>query len=595
MPPGGGSVGGGIGNVPSGATLVRVHVPAGAVTQISRTSPNLPGSNGAAGFPWGPTPPPTPTPLPLPPAQGGMPGGAIAQALAISVSGPSSVSQTMGLTPASTGCAPVNGGGLVCQLAMSLGTGNYTAAITAYGQASAAPGTQIGSPQTVAFTVVAGGNNIVNLSLGGVPAALDIAPGSQMSGETAQGTIDLYGSGKHPLVVQMVDANQNIIVAGMAPSYVVTQAAGPLSLTLLQPTSAGSNVFTVTPSATSYAGTAMVHASAQFAASASNPCMQPGAVCSGSQTVDVRQILAVANSSANTVTLYAGAQNVPLVTIQNGITDPQALVFDAAGDLFVANQPGSISEYAAPYTGLPNTIGVGINHPQALALDARGDLFVANGNGSNTVTEYSAPYTGAPNATISTGIDDPVSLGLDQNANLFVANQAANTVTQYAPPYNDAPTTISNGLNGPNSVALDARGNLFVSNLNSTPNSVVQFSPPYTSSSGPVAWITNGVNEQGAIGLGPTSNLFVPNQGANTVTEYSQPYGTPTVISGGQNQPIALAVDALGNLYVANYGGNTVTLYPSPYGAAAWLTIANGIANPQALALSPATATGLVP
>jgi hypothetical protein len=141
-------------------------------------------------------------------------------------------------------------------------------------------------------------------------------------------------------------------------------------------------------------------------------------------------------------------------------------------------------------------------------------------------------------------------------------------------------------------LALDNRGNLFVANLNSTPNSVVEYSPPFSDLSAPVAMITNGVNEQGSIATLST-NLFVPNQGANTVTEYAAPYtGLPTTIVGGQSQPVALALDASGNLYVANYGNNTVTIYSAPYAPGSWTTISNGVAAPFALALSPATTGG---
>ncbi|MFY9860933.1 MAG: hypothetical protein WAK80_10300, partial [Candidatus Cybelea sp.] len=206
---------------------------------------------------------------------------------------------------------------------------------------------------------------------------------------------------------------------------------------------------------------------------------------------------------------------------------------------------------------------------------------------------YSPPYGGSPIATISSGIGDPVSLAVDQSSDLFVVNQASNTVTIYQPPYISAPTVISKGLNAPNSLALDQRGNLFVANLNSTPNSVVEFSPPFSSQSGPVATITNGVNEQGAIGLNGAANLFVPNQGANSVTEYVAPYSAPpATISGGQSQPVALAIDGLNNLYVANYGNNTVTVYAPPYVSGSWTAISNGISLPLALALSPATNAG---
>ena len=304
------------------------------------------------------------------------------------------------------------------------------------------------------------------------------------------------------------------------------------------------------------AASAILRATATYAGP-TNPCAQSGAVCAGTVRVDVRQLLAVANSGANSVTLYTSGQSFPLTTIQNGVTDPQALVFDAAGDLFVANLPGSVTEYVPPYNQAPIAIANGVNHPQSLAVDVHGNLFVANGSGSNTVTVYSPPYSGAPSATISSNVNDPVSLAFDSTGDLFIVNAAANTVTEYAPPYAGAPTTISKGLNTPSSLALDAHGNLFVANLTSTPNSVVEFAPPFTNASTPVATITNGINEQGSIAV-LSANVFVPNQGANTVTEYAAPYtGSPTTIVGGQSQPIALAIDAAGTLYVANYGNNT--------------------------------------
>jgi hypothetical protein len=461
-----------------------------------------------------------------------------------------------------------------------------------YASPNASPASAIGGPQTIAFTVAYGAPNVVNLTPSGTIAQVDVVPGSSMSTENAQDGIDLYGGGKHQLVAELLDSNQNIIVGPSVPSFNVVQTGGAAPLSIAVPVPSSPNVFTVSSAGAFAAGSAMLRVTASFFGQGSNACAQPGAACSGAAALAVRQLLAVANSNANTVTLYAGGQTAPLATIQNGVASPQALVFDAAGDLFVATLPASVSEYAPPYVGPPTTIAVGVNHPQALALDSRGNLFVANGSGSNTVTEYSPPYSGAPINTISTGIGDPVSLGLDAVGNLFVANQAANTVTEYSPPYGGAPTSLSGSLNGPNSLAIDGRGNLFVSNLNSTPNSVVEFSPPFSSSSVPTVAITNGVNEQGAIGLNTSASLFVPNQGSNSVTEYSAPYGgPPTTIVGGQSQPVALAVDASGNLYVANFGNNTVTVYPQPYAAASWITLSNGISGPQALALSPPTAT----
>ena len=574
----------GLGSAPGGATLIRVHLPwsLGTVPPGGTAQPgNAPGMQtfpGAAGS--------TPTPPLTLPSAPGTPSGQ-AQLLTLNVSGPTALVQSIVLTAGSPGCVSA-GASAICQAALSLQPGTYSAAVATYATPTAVPGNQIAGTQTIAFTVSYGASNVVNVALSGVVAQVGVVPGSSMSAENAQSGIDLYGTGKHQLVAQLLDANGNIVLGPAAPTVNAVQAGGTLALTIA-PSASTPNAFNVTPPPAYNGGSATLRVTANFAGPG-NPCVQPGANCSGNVTVDVRQLLAVANSSANTVTLYAGGQNVPLVTIQNGVTGPQALVFDPAGDLFVG-QAGSVAEYSPPYTGSPVTIGAGANHPQALAVDVRGNLFVANGSASNTVTEYAPPYSGAPIATISNGIDDPVSLALDASGNVYVANQASNTVTLYAPPYNAAPTALSSGLNGPNSLAIDGRGNLFVSNLNSTPNAVVEFVPPFAASSAPVATISNGVNEQGAIGLSPSAALFVPNQGANTVTEYAPPYsGMPTVISGGQSQPIALAIDSSGNLFVANYGNNTVTMYSPPYVGGSWVTLSNGVNTPQALALSPPTA-----
>ena len=570
MPAGNSGAGGALGGV--GNTVVRIYVPAGSQTNSAIAKPITLAPTPVAGALPGtfvnPQTPAAPTISTPPPAPG-------SQVLAFNVTGPATISQTVPVGPNAGGCVPSSGGS-TCQLSLSLPAGTYVGTV-----GSAA----------IAFTVVPSSNNVLGLTLGGVPSQIAVVSASSMSAQNAQGGIDLYGAGKHLLLVEMLDANGNVMVGGGGASFAMSQAGGSLSIAVAQASAIAPNLFYATAAAAPNGSSAILRATANYVGP-TNPCAQSGAVCNGTVRVDVRQLLAVANSGANSVTLYVNGQSLPLTTIQNGVSNPQALIFDPAGNLFVANQPGSVTEYVPPYNQAPVAIVNGINHPQSLAIDARGDLFVASGNGSNTVTLYEPPYGAGPSATISSNVDDPVSLALDSSADLFVVNAAANTVTEYAPPYSGPPTTISKGLNTPGSLALDVRGNLFVANLNSTPSSVLEYTPPFTSASAPVATVTNGVNEQGSIAV-ISANLFVPNQGANTVTEYAAPYtGTPTTIVGGQSQPVALAIDAAGNLYVANYGNNTVTQYTAPYAPGSWTTISSGIAAPLALALSPATSGG---
>ncbi len=391
----------------SGNTVVKIFLPNGVQLSAPPARSTLvpPSPGGFAAAPMSIATPPPAAPTAQAPAATG------SQVLAFNVSGPTTISQSVTVGPNSGGCGPTTGG-TTCQLALTLPAGTYTGTVGANNGGS-----------EIAFTVAPGGNNALNLTLGGVPDQIAIVPASFMSATNAQGGIDLYGAGKHPLLVELLDANQNVIIGGGNANYSLTQAGGSMPLggfASRRRSHRTSSTSRLRPRATQ-----------------PRPCSTPAQVISARRIRARRAARPAAarrastfgrfwvyrNSNAASVTLYVNGTNAPLVTIQNGISNPQALIFDAAGDLFVANQPGSVSVYAPPYTQPPTTIANGVNHPQGLALDGRGNLFVANGNGSNTVTMYSPPYGGSPAATISSSVDDPVGLALDNSDDLFVVNE----------------------------------------------------------------------------------------------------------------------------------------------------------------------------
>jgi hypothetical protein len=319
--------------------------------------------------------------------------------------------------------------------------------------------------------------------------------------------------------------------------------------------------------------------------------------------------VAVHGSQSAGFTLY-GMTAQPLV-VEALDADGNLIVGPGSPTFTVAPTSGSGFTITNPTTTSPNTVTLtppGTNGPgEAFSLTAaysdgtcslsgavcsatfnvKNDvqtLFVAN-HGSDSVTEYAPPYTGAP-TTISNGVVVPDALAMDAAGDLFVASYDAG-VTEYASPYTGAPTvTIASGINEPDALTLDAAGDVFVANFagyTGNTGAVTEYAPPYTGTS---ATITTGIEQPGSLALDAYGDVFVANLFNSTVTEYAPPYtGAPTTISTGMDRPEGLALDAAGDLFVANAFNGTVTKYVPPYTAAP-TTISNGVSLPDAVVLN---------
>jgi hypothetical protein len=135
----------------------------------------------------------------------------------------------------------------------------------------------------------------------------------------------------------------------------------------------------------------------------------PGGGTSAAQTFTV-------NNATPTVSTFASEFNRPV-----------GLVFDAAGNLYVANQADGTVSKVTP-AGVVSTFATGFRQPRGLAFDAAGDLFVAN-FGDNTVSEIT--LTGE--ITFASGFNGPTGLTFDAHGNLYVANINGTTVSEVTP------------------------------------------------------------------------------------------------------------------------------------------------------------------
>jgi len=231
-------------------------------------------------------------------------------------------------------------------------------------------------------------------------------------------------------------------------------------------------------------------------------------------------LLYVANWSPSTVQVYDAKVNnpSPIATITNGVDSPTDACIDAAGTLYIVNEPvtgyGSISEYA--------------------------------------------PGSAKPFAIITNGIDSPAACAIDAEGNLWETNFGAGNVTEYLKGTEKPHEIITKGLVTPNGIAIDHAGNLYVADGPSryTPNNVQVYS---AGSKSPIRTITDGVTSPVGITVDESATLYITNIRENNVEEYragrSRPYQT---ITASMNGPAGVTVSRKGRLYVCNYDNATV-------------------------------------
>jgi hypothetical protein len=325
------------------------------------------------------------------------------------------------------------------------------------------------------------------------------------------------------------------------------------------------------------------------------PQSPAGTSGSAGATFAASDLLAVANATNNSVTVFAGDANGDVAPVRSisgphtALANPTDVTADSGGNLYVVNNgatPFSITVYAPPATGDATPLRViagsatALEFPVYARVDANGTLYVSNagrGGPFSKVTEYAAGANGnVPPARVlpfedpATGLHCffPGPLAIDAAGDLLVAsNPVSNPVSNpgeiaaYAPGATDCtkPLRVLTGaqtrLTSPSGLALTAvTGSLVVSDIGSLPGQVLEF-PSTANGNAPPSVVIGGA-------------------------------------SSGLSRPAGVAVDAAGSIYVANTGANSITVFaPTATGNAVPIrTIAGphtGLASPAGIALAP--------
>ena len=272
-----------------------------------------------------------------------------------------------------------------------------------------------------------------------------------------------------------------------------------------------------------------------------------------------------------------GASVFPTGVTGFGLNNSYGIAIDLNDNVWIPNeQPvtqvgtGSVSELSpagATLAGATGYLNGGLNYPLSVAIDPNGTTWVVDyGNSHLTLlSSQGVPLSGTSGYTTSL-FAFPVAVAIDGNHFGWIANQSGSTITKVsADGQSFTNFTCCSGASG---LAIDQGNNVWVANFYGDSVSLV-------SNSGTV--ISSGYTGNGA--LVRPQGIAVDGAGNVWVANYRKPYlvelaGSNSSSVGNSLSPAAglggdaglleayaVAVDASGNLWISNQGNNTITKF----------------------------------
>ncbi|MDR3693257.1 putative Ig domain-containing protein [Mucilaginibacter sp.] len=290
-------------------------------------------------------------------------------------------------------------------------------------------------------------------------------------------------------------------------------------------------------------------------------------------------------SYATPVNVYTvGTAITPLVPTNTGgsvstttlattsVSGPSGMGLNPAGNLYVTQYTNaSVTYYNSSVTYI-GTFGSGFTNPDGIVFDAAGNAYIVDA-GAGSVFKIT---TGGVKSTFVSGLTNPLGIGIDASGNIFVAVTGSNQIKKYSSA-GALLLTITTSISSPTDVRVDASGNIYV--LDYGTNRITK----YTSAGVYSSIFASGFNGPYTMFIGSTGNVYVGDSGNNKVIIYNSAGTVLNTIS--VTDPEGITTDASGDIFVSSYSGNKIYEYP-PMGG---YTISGSL--PTGLSFSTTTGT----
>ena len=225
----------------------------------------------------------------------------------------------------------------------------------------------------------------------------------------------------------------------------------------------------------------------------------------------------------------------PETVVTKGIHGPGGLTVDALGDVWVANEIGSVVEYSRADLAQPSpTPTVTISYTASgLAFDPVGDLWAANGTDVAEFTKAEIAKSGSPKPVFS--LPDNCSVAFDSSGDLwegssydwvleFTRAQGVELAKSTSPSPSPDVMITSDSLNGPCKPAFDAAGDLWAGNYGG--GTVVEFTRAQLAKSGSpspkVTLSSLAIGVAGDVAIDRSGDLWVPDAVNNAVNVFTK-------------------------------------------------------------------------